>query len=77
VGEVREDRLDRGVFLNQANRGSGMEPMTLKDRQRAILVANRIRDFWKRLGFQVKVEVQNDGSFRSDMIAGKPTRRLT
>ena len=53
------------------------ELATLNDRQRAVLAANRIRDYWKGLGFEVKVEVHNDGSIRSDMIAGKPTRRLT
>jgi hypothetical protein len=52
------------------------EAVTLNDRQRAVLAANRIREYWTRLGFEVKVEVHNDGSIRSDMIAGKPTRRL-
>jgi hypothetical protein len=48
----------------------------LTERQLAIYAANRIRDYWKGLGFDVKVEVHNDGSIRSDMVAGKPTRRL-
>ena len=52
------------------------EPVKLNDRQRAIQAANRIRDYWKGLGFEVAVEVHNDGSITSDMIAGAPTRRL-
>jgi hypothetical protein len=52
------------------------EAVTLNDRQLAIQAANRIRHYWKGLGFEVKIEVRNDGSIRSDMIAGKPTRRL-
>ena len=52
------------------------ELITLNDRQRAVQAANRIRDYWKGLGFHVKVEVHNDGSITSDMMGGKPTRRL-
>ena len=65
-------------LLNQAKRGDGMEkePVNLNDRQRAIQAANRIRDYWKGLGFHVTVEVHNDGSISSDIIAGRPTRRL-
>ena len=65
-------------LLNQANRGDRMEkePVKLNDRQRAIQAANRIRDYWKGLGFHVTVEVHNDGSITSDMIAGAPTHRL-
>ena len=71
------DRLAAAPFSQPANRGDGMEKeaVTLNDRQRAVLAADRIRDYWTRLGFEVKVEVHNDGSIRSDMIAGKPAAK--
>jgi hypothetical protein len=46
------------------------------DRRKAVSIAGRIRAYWKQLGLDVKVEVSPDGSIRSDMIGGRPVRRV-
>jgi hypothetical protein len=43
------------------------------DRRKAVSIAGRIRAYWKQLGLDVRVE---DGSIRSDMISGRPVRRI-
>lgn len=44
------------------------------DRRQAVSIAGRIRAYWKGLGLDV--EVQPDGSIRSDMVSGQPVRRV-
>jgi hypothetical protein len=41
-----------------------------------VRIAGRIRAYWKGLVLNVQVEVQSDGSIRSDMISGQPVRRV-
>ena len=46
------------------------------DHRQAVSIAGRIRDYWKQLGLDVKVEFLPDGSIRSDMVGGRPVRRV-